>query len=975
MNKALKIFLFSLCSLVFAFVVFALLWLLLYKPEGTAEDVYLRIEEIANENANIDLNEDNGLLYVNNEIIVFARISAPASDMAALATAEGAALDPSLKDIGVYRFIYSGQMTYDDLKAKVTALEANSQVDRAFLNLVVVDESNTEGENSVEERDPVYPEDDWEEESGDSGWNTAVPSGHNWGMEAIDAPGAWAYLDQMNTVNIGLIDSIPDISHTDLSFTKASYIKYDSSDHSTNIRSIGSSDQAADHGTHVAGIMAAGWNNGKGVAGVTGGKANLYYSKSEFVETNSFLDDYHMVFEYVVSLKNLIIDNHVQVINISQGFNSVIGFAASRGNENAVNFVKEYSGLTEYGLSRIIEINDSNGGKDFVICVSAGNSNNQYFYKDNSYYYGYRTEISGWESFKSIFGWEGERGDSDSLYNSVFTYMTKEEVKDRIIVVGSVGIDQDGSSSSMTKYRYSNFSCIGSRVDIAAPGEYIYSCVTTKDDPDGNTNSIDGLIYSKMSGTSMAAPHVSGVAGLVFACNPELSGPEVKQIILSSTTNRFYYKDGQCGLVNAKQAVVTALQTKDRPVSRVLKTEGSCGLDLCFIVDTTGSMGDDIDNAKANMSNILSHLSEKTSDYRVALIDYRDFAERTGISYDYPYKIQLQFTNDDTSILNAINGLGLGNGGDTEETVYSALMASVGLSWRANATKVIIILGDAAPLDPEPNTGYTFNSVLTALQNASIAVDYNNSDRRVLDSISVYSIGTSASDQAADFFRNISDNTGGTYVGVADASQVSNAITDSIDQIDIVETVDVKLNFGESFGGKRIDLYRDDAYIFSFETGEDGSFRLDSIEPGKYSWRCPEALAEGTFDLGSTEDTYDPDDSSSSDEYDHDEYEGDGLISIVMDAITRHDDSSDEPDTDVYDDPGDADAAVPETLSVKTSQLWFSTIINEWTEHKANMIITSSAVILMILIIPALIAYAVKDIRSSGRASKQKRTK
>ena len=93
-------------------------------------------------------------------------------------------------------------------------------------------------------------------------------------------------------------------------------------------------------------------------------------------------------------------------------------------------------------------------------------------------------------------------------------------------------------------------------------------------------------------------------------------------------------------------------------------------------------MGDDIDNAKENMRSILSTLSEKSSDYRVAVVDYRDFSDRTGKSQDYPAKVQLSFTDDDDAIYNAINALSLGNGGDNPETVYSAIMTTLALDWR-----------------------------------------------------------------------------------------------------------------------------------------------------------------------------------------------------------------------------------------------------------------------------------------------------
>jgi len=66
------------------------------------------------------------------------------------------------------------------------------------------------------------------------------------------------------------------------------------------------------------------------------------------------------------------------------------------------------------------------------------------------------------------------------------------------------------------------FSNIGlSSVDLAAPGTNVWSTYY-----DGN--------YAIMSGTSMATPHVSGVAALIKAVNPSLTSQQIKNIILST---------------------------------------------------------------------------------------------------------------------------------------------------------------------------------------------------------------------------------------------------------------------------------------------------------------------------------------------------------------------------------------------------------------------------------------------------------
>ena len=59
-------------------------------------------------------------------------------------------------------------------------------------------------------------------------------------------------------------------------------------------------------------------------------------------------------------------------------------------------------------------------------------------------------------------------------------------------------------------------------VDIAAPGTYIVSTLPGND-------------YGFMSGTSMAAPMVTGVAAMLYSYRPDLSLSDVKNILLNSS--------------------------------------------------------------------------------------------------------------------------------------------------------------------------------------------------------------------------------------------------------------------------------------------------------------------------------------------------------------------------------------------------------------------------------------------------------
>src|SRR5262249_40905510 len=72
-------------------------------------------------------------------------------------------------------------------------------------------------------------------------------------------------------------------------------------------------------------------------------------------------------------------------------------------------------------------------------------------------------------------------------------------------------------------------------VPLAAPGENVLSTtphgytgdglVAANTDPDGST-------YSNISGTSMAAPHVTGAAALAIAANPDISLQKLRAAVL-----------------------------------------------------------------------------------------------------------------------------------------------------------------------------------------------------------------------------------------------------------------------------------------------------------------------------------------------------------------------------------------------------------------------------------------------------------
>lgn len=78
-----------------------------------------------------------------------------------------------------------------------------------------------------------------------------------------------------------------------------------------------------------------------------------------------------------------------------------------------------------------------------------------------------------------------------------------------------------------------SFSNYGNKIDISAPGVRILSTIPLEGLSGSMSNFAVG--YQKFNGTSMAAPYVAGVAGLIKSKYPDLSSNEISNLLISGT--------------------------------------------------------------------------------------------------------------------------------------------------------------------------------------------------------------------------------------------------------------------------------------------------------------------------------------------------------------------------------------------------------------------------------------------------------
>lgn len=460
---------------------------------------------------NIVTDSVSGISYANNEILLSVKEGTNADTVNNLASELDGKIVGWINGFDEYQIRLNKSYSEADLQTLITNIKNKNYVMDASLDFAM----------HLDNTDYLVPNDPW---GGNQDWNSDIPDGNNWGVEAIKAPVAWAHRDEMNPITIGLIDSGFDTLHSDLTITCPQH----------NV-------QIADHGTHVAGTMAADMDR-DGITGVmpttksNGDRLVTLVGASEVQNGNGFEDWF--TFEFKCCLAELFVRN-TKVINISQGFNwynpnnwDNSYFTNGSITNKARSLARAYSIPIESFIKKSLERN-----YEFVIVASAGNDDG-----------------------------------IDATFSSPWNAIEDETVKNHIIVVGSItngGRENHWFKADTHKgYSISSFSNSGNRVDVVAPGDIIYSTVPVSMDTDGNADGFantfveNGNTYT-WSGTSMAAPHVSGVASMVWSINPNLTGSQVKEIVVKSADRPITHTDGiTYNILNAENAVNKAIESK-----------------------------------------------------------------------------------------------------------------------------------------------------------------------------------------------------------------------------------------------------------------------------------------------------------------------------------------------------------------------------------------------------------------------------
>ena len=319
-------------------------------------------------------------------------------------------------------------------------------------------------------------------------YNDGTAKGSQSGCDVNVVPVWKNYTTGSEKVIVAVVDQGVDYTHEDLAdnMWKNPEKTGEGQDCGYNFCSDGYKIEPGDHGTHVAGTIAAVNNNGVGVCGLAGGDAAAGVKGAKIMSCQIFDDKGSASGAAAIKWAA---DHGAVIAQNSWGPTSA--GSTSDALKNAVDYFIKYAGIDENGK----QTGPIAGG---LVTFAAGND------------------------------------------DSVVPYGIDYE---KMLIVTSVGAD----------YRRAYYSNYGDWTHIAAPGG---------DAKKGNqvVSTLPGNQYGRMQGTSMACPHVSGVAALVIAARggQGVGCDAIRKRLEENVTDIYAYNRNYnlgSGLVNAYKAI------------------------------------------------------------------------------------------------------------------------------------------------------------------------------------------------------------------------------------------------------------------------------------------------------------------------------------------------------------------------------------------------------------------------------------
>lgn len=385
------------------------------------------------------------------------------------------------------------------------------------------------------------------------GWETAEYQA-DWGLNAMNASVAYSLGYTGKGAHVGVMDSGALLSHPDLASDRITGTHVTGNYGSDGVRypqnASGTSDtlaynkgQAFDvtgdwmlgvndsHGTHVTGTV-GGNRDGSEFHGVAF-DAQVTVGNTGATDSNNYGP--YQDHDYFLAGWKAMVDAGARVINNSWGTNIRV----------LVDKDKNLVSYADYQANKD-KLADKIASKEWAVGHIPTNSVQQAEYE---YFYFMNTYVGAGKdaNFESSFvdaAWEavkgkdvvqvfttGNRDSANPFYRPLYPYFNPEAESQWIAVAGlqKAGTDAQGRDKYELIETF-NEAGLGKWWTVAAPGRNIYSSkVDTK---------TGEALWGNSSGTSMAAPHVTGAMGVLLSRYPDMTAAQVRNVMFTTANHK-----------------------------------------------------------------------------------------------------------------------------------------------------------------------------------------------------------------------------------------------------------------------------------------------------------------------------------------------------------------------------------------------------------------------------------------------------
>ena len=212
---------------------------------------------------------------------------------------------------------------------------------------------------------------------------------------------------------------------------------------------------------------------------------------------------------------------------------------------------------------------------------------------------------------------------------------------------------------------------------------------------------------------------------------------------------------------NKQQTVPFTAETGELTVDLQESVEKKNVIELMFVIDVTGSMGDELSFLQNEIADVVHRIAGANENVTInlALLFYRDHSD--DVVFDYCDFVNVSEKKGLDQVIKDLQKRSASGGGDFPEAVDEALEMAVNKQWSTAATtKIIFQVLDAPPHETASNTQTMHAAVMTAAQKG----------------IRICPIICSGADTLTEYvMREAAIQTGGTFVFVTDDSGIGNA--------------------------------------------------------------------------------------------------------------------------------------------------------------------------------------------------------